>query len=37
MLLFCAQTVVKASRNFEPAQLKKKKKKEGKKYTFGHW
>jgi len=25
MLLFCAKTVVKESRNFEPAHLKKKK------------
>jgi len=28
MLLFCAKTIVKESRKFELAQLKKKKKKE---------
>ena len=31
MLLFCAKTIVKESRKFELARLKKKKKKEKKK------
>ena len=31
MLLFCAKTIVKASRKFELARLKKKKKKKKKK------
>jgi len=33
MLLFCVKTIVKDSRNFELARLKKKKKKEK---HFGH-
>jgi len=28
MLLFCVKTIMKESQNFEPARLKKKKKKE---------
>ena len=34
MLLFCAKTIVKESRNFELARLKKKKKKKKEKH-FG--
>jgi len=37
MLLFCAKTIVKESRKFELARLKKKKKKKKKKGKhFGH-
>jgi len=36
-MLFCAKTIVKASRKFELARLKKKKKKKKKKEKhFGH-
>jgi len=34
MLLFCAKTVVKESREFEPARLKKKEKHFGRLATF---
>jgi len=37
MLLFCAETIVKESRKFELARLKKKKKKKKRKEKhFGH-
>jgi len=35
MLLFCAKTIVKESRRFELARLKKKKKKKKKEKHFG--
>ena len=35
MLLFCAKTIVKESRKFELARLKKKKKKKKKEKHFG--
>jgi len=35
MLLFCAKTIVKESREFELARLKKKKKKKKKEKHFG--
>ena len=35
MLLFCAKTIVKDSRKFELARLKKKKKKKKKEKHFG--
>jgi len=35
MQLFCAQTIVKESRKFELARLKKKKKKKKKEKHFG--
>jgi len=35
MLLFCAKTIVKESRKFELARVKKKKKKKKKKEHFG--
>jgi len=37
MLLFCAKTIVKESREFELARLKKKKKKERKKNILAVW
>jgi len=37
MLLFCAKTIVKESRKFELARLKKKKKKKKKKKEKRFW
>jgi len=37
MLLFCAKTIVKESRKFEVAHLKKKKRKKNKKNILAVW